>query len=327
MQNILRRAAVAVLLLAMLLTFAGCKGKNADGPKELKTLTIGTADTTGTMYSVGVSLASIINDNSDEYSTEVKVTKGSYANCRDVQNGDVDMATITGDTASLAVKGMGNFEEEPCPKLRAICAVYTSISNWISLKSSGITMVNQLDGKRVAIGPEGSATEAAALIGLEACGVKPSEMVNLWLGDGANEVSDGEMAAAHGFAGIPVAGLLSVTQTVPCNVLGFTKEELAKVEEINPSYYMCIIPAGTYPGQDEEVVTFGVKCLLVVSADMDDETAYNLTKLIATHIPDLVAGHMSMRALEASDFMCKNLSIELHPGTLKYYKEAGFIVK
>lgn len=45
-------------------------------------------------------------------------------------------------------------------------------------------------------------------------------------------------------------------------------------------------------------MTFGVKCLLVVGADMDDETAYNLTKLVITHIPDLVAGHMSMRALK-----------------------------
>lgn len=65
-----------------------------------------------------MSLASIINDNSDEYSTEVKVTKGSYANCRDVKNGDVDMATITGDTASLAVKGMGNFEERALPQAK-----------------------------------------------------------------------------------------------------------------------------------------------------------------------------------------------------------------
>lgn len=85
MQNILRRAAVAVLLLAMLLILAGRKGKNADGPKELKTLTIGTVDTTGTMYLWGVAGAQVINDNSDEYSTEVKVHRGFYANCRDAK--------------------------------------------------------------------------------------------------------------------------------------------------------------------------------------------------------------------------------------------------
>ncbi len=40
------------------------------------------------------------------------------------------------------------------------------------------------------------------------------------------------------------------------------------------------IPAGTYNGQDENVATFGIKCLLCVSENMSDDLVYEITLIL-----------------------------------------------
>ncbi len=304
---------------------SGSSGGGAAPSGKTQILTIGTADSTGTMYPVGAGVASVINDNVPGFKINVETSKGSPANCVNIQQGNVELATIAGDTALQAVEGMGNFEGKACPDLRALCSVYASLSNWIALKSSGMTMVHDLAGKKVALGPEASTTEIAGLAGLDACGAVPGEKVNLGLGDGAEEVGDGVRDASHAFAGIPVGGQLSVAQTKDCVFLGYTDEELDKVIAANPSYYKTMIPAGTYPGQDADVATFGVKCLIVVNANMDDQTAHDFAEALATHVENLVAAHASMSAMEDPAFICKDLPIALHPGAEQYYKEAGML--
>lgn len=342
-KKIMKRVFAITLALAMSFTLlAGCgsgttgtavgsssggaaSGISGAAPGKTNILTIGTADSTGTMYPVGAAVATTISDNVPNTKINVETSKGSPANCVSVQQKTVDLATITADVAYKAVNGEGSFDGQACPNLRALCAVYASMSNWIALKSSGLTMVSDLDGKNVAVGPEASATEIAALVGLAAADATPATQVNLSLGDGAGEVGDGVRDASHGFAGIPIGGQLSVAQTKDCVFLGYTDAQLDKIIADNPSYYKTVIPAGTYPGQDQDVPTFGVKCLIVVNADMDNDTAYKFAEALSTHVPDLVASHAAMTAMEDPAFICDNIPIELHPGALQYYKDAGMI--
>lgn len=330
----MKRMFATLLTAAMLLSaLAGCGGGTSSGSAssgdapagKTQIMTIGTADSTGTMYPVGAGVASVINDNVPGFKVNVETSKGSPANCVNIQQGNVDLATIAGDTALQAVEGMGNFEGQACPDVRALCGVYASLSNWIALKDSGMTMVHDLAGKNVAVGPEASTTEIAGLAGLAACGVEPAEKVNLGLGDAAEEVGDGVRDAAHGFAGVPIGGQLSVAQTKDCVFLAYTDEELDNVIAGNPSYYKTVIPAGTYPGQDADVATFGVKCLVCVNANMDENTVYAFAEAIATHVDDLVAAHASMTSMKDPNFICNDLPIALHPGAEKYFQEAGML--
>lgn len=288
-------------------------------------LTFGTADSTGTLYPVGAALASVINDNVPGYKVNVETSKGSAANCTNIQNGEVDLALATCDVVLQAVEGKDSFEGQACPDLRVIGATFPSVAGWMALRSSGITMVNQLDGKDISIGPEASATELAALAAIDATGITPASTSNLGIGDAAEEVGDGVRDASTAFGGLPMGGQLSVAQTKDCVFLGFTDEELAKVSEANASYYATVIPAGTYPGQDEDVPTFGVKCLIIVNASMDENTVYEFTKAINAHIEDLANAHASLNAMKDPEFICNDIPVPLHPGAEKYYKEAGML--
>ncbi len=320
----MKKTIVTLLSVAMLFgTFTGYSGQAQAAGTQI--LTIGTADSTGTMYPVGAAIASVANDKVEGVKVNVETSPGSPANCVNIQAGNIQLATIAGDTAMQAANGLGAFKGRACPDLRAVCAVYASISNWIALKNSGLTLVNELGGKVVVVGPAASTTEISAKAGLAGAGVTPAETVNLGLGDGATEVGDGLRDAAHGFAGLPIGGQLSVAQTKDCVFLGYTDAELDAIIKANPSYYKTTIPAGTYPGQDADVATFGTKALIVVNANMDEKLVYEITKAINSSISDLTAAHASMKAMLDPKFISNDLSIELHPGAAKYYKEQGMI--
>jgi TRAP transporter TAXI family solute receptor len=188
-----------------------------------------------------------------------------------------------------------------------------------------MTMVNQLGGKNVAVGPPASATEIASLVGLEQTGAKPASVVNLSLGEGAEEVGDGVRDASSSFAGLPVGAHLSVAQVKDIVFLGFTDEELDRITTFNPAYHKTVIPAGTYPGQNEDVPTFGVKCLLIVSASLSDELAYEFAKAITSNVPSLIRGHAALREMEDTSFIVNDIPAELHPGAAAYFREVGLL--
>lgn len=304
---------------------APAAGGGAAAPARELIWSIGTADTGGTMYPVGASIASVINTHVDGIRVNVETSRGSPENAVNVQGGIVELGLATGDVVFQAINGTGQFEGEVMEDLRVIAALFSSVSSWIAMSASGMTMVSELDGANVAIGPEASATEIAALIAFEALGIEPRVAINIGLGDGAEEVADGVRDAAHGFAGLPIGGQLSVAQTNDSVFLGFTDAELDSILAINPSYHKTIIPAGTYPGQDEDVPTFGVKALLIAHASMDDEIAYQIAEALTGNVESLVTGHAALREMEDPHFIANDIPVPLHPGAERFFRNAGMI--
>jgi len=330
-----KRILASLVSACLVLSLAGCGGSDtapkggsapAGGGGGGKIMTIGTADSGGTMYPVGAGVAKVCNANIKGIKINVATSTGSYENARNIQEGNIDLATIAGDTAYDAIKGGGKFKGKTLPDLRAIGAVYSSLSSWMALKSSGLTMVDgSLKGKTIVVGPAASATETSSLLALGISGVdaKTAKIQNLGLSDGADAVGDGLATVVSGFAGIPISGQLTLSTTKDVNVLGMSDDVLAKILASNPSYYKTVIPKGTYKNQDKDAPTFGVKTLIVVNKSMSDEMAGKIAEALFTHVDDLVSTHVSMASMKDKKFICQQLPIELHPGAAAYYKKQG----
>ncbi len=82
-------------------------------------------------------------------------------------------------------------------------------------------------------------------------------------------------------------------------------------------------PAGIVKGVDE-FETYAVKATVVTSADVDEQTVYDYTKIIFENLDELKKTHAAFRILDPAD-MLKGLSAPLHPGAIKYYKERGWM--
>ena len=326
-----------ILALAMVFALAACGEKqpsndgNTDGDKPARgnvIMTFGTADTGGSMYPAGAAVSQVWTNNVQGVKCNTQTSTGSFQNCQDVSTGEVDVAVATSDVVLNAYNGTGKFADiGKLDNLRVIGAVYTSVLSGVALKSSGLTYIHDLLGKRVAVGPAASATENATLAAFAAMDITKdnTSLENLGLGDGADSVGDGILDAAFGFAGLPIGGQLNLAATKEIQVLDMTQEEIDKVLAGNAAYIQTKIPAGTYTGQDNDANTFGVKCLIIVSADMDADLVYDLCKAMNEHTEEMAAGNALLKDMTDPSFLCTQMPIPLHDGAQKYYSEQGLI--
>ena len=328
-----------ILALAMVFALVACGEKqpasdgdaSSDGDKPARgnvIMTFGTADTGGSMYPAGAAVSQVWTNNVQGVKCNTQTSTGSFQNCQDVSTGEVDVAVATSDVVLNAYNGTGKFADiGKLDNLRVIGAVYTSVLSGVALKSSGLTYINELLGKRVAVGPAASATENATLAAFDVMGIDSSNtsLENLGLGDGADSVGDGILDAAFGFAGLPIGGQLNLAATKEIQVLDMTQEEIDKVLAGNAAYIQTKIPAGTYTGQDNDANTFGVKCLIIVTADMDADLVYDLCKAMNEHTEEMAAGNALLKDMTDPSFLCTQMPIPLHDGAQKYYSEQGLI--
>lgn len=338
----MKRLLATLLTSAMLLSaLAGCGGGNNGGSaasgggdasgsgapaRGNVMMTFGTGDTGGSLYPAGAALSQLWTNSVQGVKCNTQTSTGSFQNVQDVASGAVDVAVATADVVLSGYNGEGKFTEA-LDNVRVIGAVYTSVSSGVALKDSGLKYVHDLKGKRVAVGPAASATENSCLDAFKVMDItaENTSLENLGLGDGADSVGDGIIDAAFGFAGLPIGGQLNLAATKDIVVLDYTQEEIDGILAGNEAYIQATIPAGTYTGQDYDTMTFGVKCLVIVSADMDESLVYDMCKAMNENSADLAAGNAILNEMQDPSFLCTNMPIPLHDGATKYYTEQGLL--
>lgn len=145
-----------MMLLTFLLGLSGCSGSTSadarvndhpnEADEELHVLTIGTADSGGTMYSVGSAIASVLSGHDEQLKVNLSASNGSYTNVENIKNGQFDMGLVSGDVAFSAYQGTDEFSGHPVESLRAIGAVYLSLSpGWRPEPSISPTFMNSPD--------------------------------------------------------------------------------------------------------------------------------------------------------------------------------------
>jgi len=88
-------------------------------------------------------------------------------------------------------------------------------------------------------------------------------------------------------------------------------------------YIAADMPAGTYKGQDQPLKTMADSVILVVNADVPDNIAYQMTKVICENKDKWVATHSMFKPFVPEK--AGQTPIPLHPGSAKYFKEKGYI--
>ena len=83
-------------------------------------------------------------------------------------------------------------------------------------------------------------------------------------------------------------------------------------------------PANTYNGQTTDTKTVAVNATLAVGAEVSADVVYNITKTLFENQADLAIAHAKGKELSLEK-ATGGISIPLHPGAEKYYKEKGII--
>lgn len=292
-------------------------------------LTIATGGTGGVYNPVGGGYAQIIDQFVPGYTATVEAANASVDNVAFISRGGSDFALALADTVLAAYAGTGRFGPDGnlpwLPNLRAITVAYTNAVHILTLDGSGIERLEDLRGKRVSVGAPGSGTEVSARTILEAVGVTYDDfqVERLSANETADALRDGTIDAGFWSGGVPTGAVLSLAETRQIRLVSVSDEEFAAINAADPTLIRYVFPEGAYRGTPE-THSVGTPNLIVVSADMDEELAYQFTKNLFEHIRIVRAIHPS--ANETVPEAALASPVPLHLGAIRALEELGLAV-
>jgi hypothetical protein len=287
-------------------------------------LSIATGGTGGVYYPVGGGLAEIINTHIEGYSATAEVTGASVENMGLIATGDVDLAIGLADTVAQAYTGTGRFEGQQLEMVRGVASVYANMVQIITLEGNGITTLEDLRGKRVSIGAPGSGTEVNTGAIFEANGISYDDIdeQRLNFNETADALANGDIDAGFWSVGAPNSSILNLATTNDIVIVQLSEDELAAAQDANATFAVTTLPGGTYNGVDADITVLGIPNVLVVSSEMSDDLAYQITKAMFENIAELQAVHPAANETTVA-FTMAATPVPLHPGAIRYYEEIG----
>ena len=313
---------LALTMCGTLIAGCGGSGKEEKKPAAQKFINIATGGTAGTYFPLGGAVADILNKNIPGANASAQSTGASVANINLLQQGKVDLAFVQNDIAYYAANGVEMFKDKKVAGLKGLATLYPETIQIVALDKSGITSLDQIKGKRVAVGAAGSGTEANARQILEAYGItyKDISVQYLSFGEASSALKDGNVDVAFVTAGHPTAAIQDIATQ---NKVVLIPVDAAKADALiakYPFYTKVNIPAKTYTNQDADVSAVAVRCMLVVSEKMDAQLGYDITKAIFSNLDRLKAAH-AVAAVVSKASAKDGMSITLNAGAEKFFKE------
>jgi uncharacterized protein len=306
-------------------TIATAAALAAAAPAAAQTqLSIATGGTGGVYYPIGGGIAELINNHVEGYNAVAEVTGASVENMALINTGDSDFALALADTVYQAYTGTGALEGRQMPGLRALLSVYPNAIQIVTLAESDIESIEDLRGRRVSVGAPGSGTEVNAQQILTANGIGYDDIdeQRLNFNETADALRDGDIDAGFWSVGPPTSSIMNLAATRSIRLIPLSDEEIAAAQEEEPVFAPYTLRAGIYDGIEEDVQTVEIPNVFVVSEEMDEDLAYEVTRVIFERIDDLIAVHPAAEDTTV-DFTMNSTPIPLHPGAIRYFEEIG----
>lgn len=289
-------------------------------------VTILTGGTSGVYYPLGVQLSQIYSHALPDSKFTVQATKASVENLNLLQAGRGEVAFTQTDTLSQAVRG--DIEvgfKTPLNKLRTVAVIYPNYVQVVASKESGIKTLADLKNKKVSVGAPKSGTELNARLVLKAAGLSYSDFDKveyLAFSESVDLMKNGQIDATLQSAALGVASLRDLSSSMAITVVPVPPDVVARIGD--PVFTSTIIPANTYPGQTEDVQTVATGNALATHSGVDDETVYQLCRLMFENLEKLASAHVAAKQISLSKESARSPA-PLHPGAERFFKEKGMI--
>lgn len=317
----LKRLVTFALSAALCLSLAACGGTSSEK------MTMGTGGSAGTYYGYGGVLGQYIKSKAG-IDVTVVATDGSKANIQGIQAGDYQLGTVQSDVMAYAWQGTRSFESTgKVEDFRVVAGLYAESVQLVTMDPS-IRSVEDLKGRSVSIGAPGSGVYFNAMDVLNAAGLTEADVKAQYqsFADSTDALKDGKIDAAFIVAGAPTPAITELCTTNSAYLVPIDGAVADAMMASCPFYTSYVIPAGTYPGQDEDVTTVTVKATLIVSANASEDAVYNLTKAIFDNAADIAKENGKGAELSIEN-ATSGMTAPFHAGAAKYFAEKGVTVE
>ena len=294
-------------------------------------ISIGTGGVTGVYYPAGGAICRLVNRDRAEHGIRcgVESTGGSIFNINAIRSGELEFGVAQSDWQFHAYNGTSRFEENGAFEgLRAVFSLHPEPFTVVARADSGITSFDDLEGKRVNIGNPGSGQRGTMDVVMEAMGWTTdtfAQATELPPAEQSLALCDNNVDAIVYTVGHPSGAIQEATTACDTVLVTVDNDAIRALVEERDYYRMATIPGGMYRGTDEDVTTFGVGATFVSSDAVSEEVGYQVTKAIFENLDQFTALHPALANLDPAEMVSDGLSAPLHPGSERYFREAGLL--
>jgi len=286
-------------------------------------LLIGSTSASSSHYGYFVAISQLINQKVEGVDTSVVETGATVDNLRRLARKQIDFGLVTTNTGYQAYAGTGDYEGKPVDT-RLLWVYVAAPQNVVVRADSGVTKLEDLNGKKFNPGLRGSSTEKTTEAVFELLGIK-IDPVRGSTTDIVNAIKDNRaIGYVKSGAGNRLDGsTMDIMTFTKLNVLSLKPDQAAKIREGMPELGIVEVPAGAAEGIPAYTTwSFGVA--VHARPDLDEDIAYQITK-VAMEDETVQANAMAeLKGANLIETTLKYGSVPLHPGAAKYFREKGY---
>jgi len=283
-------------------------------------VTYKSAKSTSSYYQMAVQIAEAMKSGSGgNIIVTVEESQGSVQNVKEVAHRTGNYVFTTPPVLVKLARGGKKMFNDANPNyqdIRSLFPIPSLTMHLVVRADSGVKTFSDLAGKKILIG-KGSfgAREAAKYIKLFGLEGKVS-LVDVELNSAVPALKNRQIDGFATAGSFPAPNVLEAAAGTRIHLLSMSDDQVVKTKRKK-----LIIPAGTYPGIDQNVTTTSLSVGAYTTTTMDNETAYQLSKTFWEQKSAMGEVYPWWKAVTPEGL--KTLGAKLHPGAAKYYREAS----
>ena len=284
-------------------------------------ITYKSAKSTSSYYQMAVQIAEGMKAGSNgDITVTVEESQGSVQNVMEVMGRKGNYVFTTPPVlVKLARGGKAMFKGKENPRfgdIRALFPIPSLTMHFVMSKGSGVTDFAGMEGKTILLGKGSFGAKEGAkylkMFGLEG----KVKLAEVELSNAVPALKNGQIDGFVTAGSYPAPNVIEAAASAGATVLSLSDEQVKKSKRTRLE-----IPAGTYAGQSSAITTTSLPVVAFTTTDMDNSTAYAMTKTYWESKVSMSAGAKWWAGVSLD--MLENISTEIHPGAVKYYKEVG----
>lgn len=304
--------------------------RNARGKKNTHFL-LGTGSVHGVYFPIGGVICRLLNRHQflHRIRCSLESTGGSIYNLRQLRDGNFDLVFAQSDWQHHAYHGTSTFKDEGAnSELRSVFALEADPLALIVKETSEIEHFDDLPDRVVSFGYARSLQHRIIndLIAAKGWSDKSFKRVQ--------RMSDTKQVGALCRDEVDAILLLSSSlddylrdlgEDCELRLVPVTGPEVEQVIKDKPFYRTGVIPAGLYLNSKQDIKSFGLGASFVALESSSPKAIYHVVKEIVENFKDFQSLHPSLKTLSKKELAFAGLSAPLHPGAIRYYREARLL--
>ncbi len=288
-------------------------------------VSIGSNPVGNTAYQWAAGISDLVNRKVDGVKMTAEGTKGYVANVRLMLDEQIEAGFSNSKLAYEAYKGEGDYAGTEPGQIVSWMSIAPIVQHVVVLDDSDIQGLDDLKGKRVGMGQPGGTSMLDAEILLETIGLKPGddfEDFRVKLPAMVDMLADGQIDAFMWNGSIPLPPIIKLKSQHKVRILPVPAAVSDAIRAKYAAYTKGDLPANTYADQPDAIPSYRLGNVLLIRADVPEEIVYQATKAVMENLDHMATVHPAWKRV-SKDSILGGFQAPLHPGALRYYREAG----